>query len=116
MLVAGCGDDDSSPSVNVNTDAGGGGVGVNEAGANTPVGTWSETTNGTPAGTVTYKSDGTAAFSNGGTAKWTQTGSQVQAVGSFSGGAFTDNLTLSADGKTMSGQNTGGVAIVETRQ
>jgi hypothetical protein len=86
------------------------------SGALSPVGTWSETVSGAFVTDVSYASDGSVTYSNGGSGTWTMSGSMLVVHGfAAGGGTFTDTLTMSADGNTLTGQNSGGLPIVESR-
>jgi hypothetical protein len=82
-----------------------------------PAGQWSEVTGGGAAATVTYYPGGTVIWAGSGSGTWKASGNAVTAVGnSGMGASWTDMVTLSADGTTMTGKNTGGVSISEVRQ
>jgi hypothetical protein len=81
-----------------------------------PAGQWFENVSTGVVATVTYFPNGTVTWTGGGFGTWTASGNTITANGSNGAGTWTDIVTLSADGTTLTGQNTGGISVIESRE
>jgi hypothetical protein len=82
--------------------------------------TWFASASGEPAAlghNVIIRADGTMTYDGGASGTWTQEGAQVTlrwTQGISAGGV--DNMTISADGRVLSGRNLAGRNVRGTRQ